>query len=86
MLMLRTSKVVRYAMVVDYVRLYEFLEKSKQYEILEELENMVYFRELIIGHSQISQAGLIINELGKPVNMILVPARTKQRILISHER
>lgn len=84
--MLRTSKVVRYAMVVDYVRLYEFLEKSKQYEILEELENMVYFRELIIGQSQISQAGLIINELGKPVNMIQVPARTKQRILISHER
>ena len=47
---------------------------------------MVYFRELIIGQSQISQAGLITNELGKPMEVIQVPARTKQRILITHEQ
>lgn len=35
LLMLRTSKVVRLAMVVDYVRYYDFLEKSANYEILE---------------------------------------------------
>ncbi len=46
---------------------------------------MVYFRELIIGQSQINQAGLITNELGKPLQEIHVPARSKQRILISHE-
>ncbi len=46
---------------------------------------MVYFRELIIGHSQIDQAGLISNHLGRPFTIFTITARTKQRILISHE-
>jgi len=35
--MLRTSKAVKYAMVVDYVKLYDYLEKAGQEQVVEEL-------------------------------------------------
>lgn len=65
MLMLRTCKAVRLAMVIDYVTFYEFVEQTKQDEIIDELENMVYFRELIIGRAQINEANLQPIHVGK---------------------
>lgn len=46
---------------------------------------MLYFRELIIGRSQIDQAGLIANSLDKPLETISIAARSRERLLISHE-
>lgn len=45
---------------------------------------MVYFRELVIGHAQIDQAGLITSQLGSKMETVQVAARTKSKILITH--
>ena len=51
-------------MTVDYIRFYEYLERTNREGILEELEEIVYFRELIIGRNQVEEAGLLVHTLG----------------------
>lgn len=72
-------------MVVDYVRYYEYLERSNRYGILEELENLIYFRELIIGQSQVSPSTLGSNQFSKSLSTLSIAARSKCRIMVSHE-
>lgn len=43
-LMVKTSKAVRFALVIEYVEFYEYLESMGFEEVIEELENIIYFR------------------------------------------
>lgn len=83
--MMHTSKAVRFAMIIDYVRFYDYLERIKNDEVLEALQDIIYFRELIIGRTQIDEAGLIVHTLGIPLQRLTVPARSRQRIYFSQE-
>ena len=83
--MLKTSKMVRYAMIIDYIRFHEFLERTGRDKVLEELEDIVYFRELIIGRNQIEEAGLLVHTLGPTFEEITISAGSRQRLMYSHE-
>ena len=44
LLMVKTSKMVRYSMIIDYVRFYDYLERTNRDFVLEKIEDIVYFR------------------------------------------
>lgn len=59
--MLRTKKAVRYALVEEYIETYKFFQAVHLDQVIEQLEDMVYFRELIVGHAKVetSQAKVL---------------------------
>ena len=52
-LMMKTDKAVRFALINEYVAFYGWVEKAGLDQVLEAVDDMVYFRELIIGRNQI---------------------------------
>lgn len=52
-LMMKTDKAVRFALINEYVAFYGWVEKAGLEQVLEAVDDMVYFRELIIGRNQI---------------------------------
>jgi hypothetical protein len=43
-LMVSTNKAVRFALIIEYVEFYEYLEMMGFETVIEELENIIYFR------------------------------------------
>jgi hypothetical protein len=88
-LMVRTNKAVRFALVVEYVEFYEFLEMMGCEDIIEELENLIYFRELIIGKKIVEEnleaIGNSLNELNLSYHELYVKAGTTKRIYFSND-
>ena len=87
--MLKTSKAVRFALVVEYVQFYEYLEMMGFQAVIQELEGMVYFRELIIGkkivEESIMQIGNNINEVNLSYHQLYIKAGTSRRVYFSNE-
>lgn len=87
--MLRTSKPVRLALVVEYVEFYEFLEVMGWEDVIEELENLVYFREVIIGKRMVEESlegiGNSLSQLNLSYQSLYVKAGTRHRVYFASE-
>lgn len=88
-LMLKTSKAVRFALVIEYVQFYEYLERMGFDEVIEQLEDMIYFRELIIGkrivEESIMSIGNTMNDLNLSHHELYVKAGTSRKIFFSNQ-
>lgn len=47
---------MRYALVEEYIETYRFLQELRCDRVIEGLEDMVYFRELVVGFSKVQGA------------------------------
>lgn len=73
-------------MVEEYVAVYQFFGLVGLWELVQELEEMVYFRQLIVGHSKVQVTGEKNMDENVPLayfNRLFVKAGSKERAYFS---